>query len=488
MSPFDFTLFVSIVVLGFYALNGIRLLDSSQSFDGYFLAHRQLTHTNVRNTFAGAAISISTVLSFFLTLGVLFGIQILWSPFTLALGVLFFSHVVYPRLLARPELVAALRGEAAATVDSLTDLVRLQYGSTRLASLVVGLSAVGVFAILVAEMMVGVTIYERYFLQPQYLVFVIAATLYLYAAFGGLKAVVETDRWQVRLIAVSLLVVVVVLAVQELRLGRPVSPGFLDILNSATWRPQIRMPLALWVNIFLVNLTFLPSSIRVWQVVVGASKASSFRRALWQATGIIIFVTLMSLLVSRSMLGLLGRAPDLPSIFAHLAGSPHTIVAYAVYPMLIVSMLSALVSTADSAILPLAQVLSTKARWTVRDGYTMVAAILAVSVACYFVVTVWFSLSLVAWILTVFSITTCIAPVVLCPLFLRPRRFGAAAILLIELGVTSGFLLALAWSVYFSSDLSLQPWNCFIGLAVSMLSTLIAFAMSPMRDNELRQN
>lgn len=483
MSPFDVTLAASILVLGGYALAGFRLHDRSDSYERFFLADRRLTTGNVRNTFTGAAISVSTVLSFFLTLGVLFGYQILWSPFTLALGVVFFAHAVYPRLIGRPWLRSALRGESDRSIDSLPDLVDRVYGSRTLTLATAVLTGIGVLAVLVAEMMVGVSIYAEYFLRPEYIVFIIAVTLFLYAGFGGMAAVVETDKWQVWLVTFSLIAVVLVLFLQERAAASPPSPGFVDLFVPETWEPTTRMPPALLLNILVVNLCFLPSSLRVWQVVVASSKEARFKLALWQATGLILLVTVLAVLISRVMTGLLSQELSLPLIFSYIATSDDFVAAYIVYPLFITAMLSALVSTADSALIPLAQLVSGKkaGNWRRGRSWLSIFILTAGSVALYFLVTKVFGLGLVAWILTVFSITTCVAPVVLAPLFLQERQFTGVATRLIELGAIGGFLVAFAWSVWFGDNLAVQAWNCVIGFSISAALTLLGFWVSPVK-------
>lgn len=483
MSPFDVTLVVSIAVLAFYAANGLRHFDRAQSFIGFFLSDRNLTHENVRNTFAGAAISISTVLSFFLTLGVLFGWQIFWSPITLVIGVIAFAHAIYPRLLANTQLHDALRGDGGRQIESLGELIHFLYGSQTLARLVAGISGIGILAILVAEMMVGVTIYKEYFLRPEYIVFIIAATLFVYAGLGGMRSVVETDRWQVWLISLSLITILILLWAQEERLDSPPTPGFHDFFKISTWSPELKMPLALIANMAIVNLCFLPSSLRVWQVVIGSTKSSKFRLGLWQATALIAMISVASVVISRVMHGRIEHRPELAEILGFLANSDGW-AAYVIYPFFIIALLSALVSTADSAILPLSQALASRNKngWSPVRNLKNIFALLAMAVCSYFIVTRLFNLGLVAWILTVFSVTTCIAPTVIAPLFFRKRAYSRLSIALIGTGAAGGFLIALIWSIYFAGDLTMQPWNCVIGFSISLTLTVTGCLASPTAD------
>ncbi|MEM7247731.1 MAG: hypothetical protein AAF533_20505 [Acidobacteriota bacterium] len=475
MTPFEITLAVSVLILGGYAASGAVNFGKSRTYDAFFLNNRSLSPQNVRNTFTGAAISISTVLLFFLTLSPVFGWQIFLSPLTLAAGVLLFAHGVYPRLKARPTLIASLRGESSQPIDSLGDLVFHIYGKRWLSTAVTAVSALGIGCVLVAEMMVGVTIYSEYFVEPEWIVFLIAATLFLYAGLGGMRSVVQTDGWQVRLITASMVTIVAVLALQ----GTSTNP---DITASdmwtGTWAPAMTMPAALMINMLLVNLCLLPSSLRVWQVVAGSSKGAGFKRSLWFSTGIISVILVSAVFVAR---GVAVRNPganvDLELIFSFLVKNENGFVSYLVYPLFVAALLSALVSTADSAILPLAQVLSSrKNKWSSARVLRNVTLMLVIVIAIYFLVTRVLQFELVPWILTVLSVTTCIAPSIIVPLFVRPRRFSPQASLVVGVGVATGCVAAFAWSITFR-EISIQPWNCAIGTTISLAATLIACAM-----------
>ena len=474
MSPFEITLAISILVLGGYAVTGLVNFGRSRSYESFFLFDRNLSPENVRNTFTGAAISISTVLIFFLTLSPVFGWYIFLSPLTLALGVFLFGNVVYPRLQRRRGLMSALKGEASPSIDSLGDLIQFLYGAPWLSRTITAISGFGIVCVLVAELMVGVTIYQQYFLRPEYIVFLIAGTLFVYAGFGGLRSVVQTDRWQVRLIVISVALIVLALAIQESADGDARSRS----MWTHSWRPVAAMPLALILNMLFVNLCFLPSSLRVWQVVAGSAKGTKFRRALWLSTAQVTFILTCAVFVGR---GVAVRNPgspvDLQGIFAFLANNESPLVSYAVYPLFVAALLSALVSTADSAILPLAQVMSAKqAKWRSKVVLRNVFGLLAAVIAFYFLVTKALEFELVPWILTVLSVTTCIAPAIVVPILVPKKRFSRRATLVVGGGVIAGCATALAWSVAYR-EIAVTPWNCIIGVGISLLCCLVACAM-----------
>lgn len=473
MSPFEITLAVSTLILGAYAANGVLNFGKSKSYNSFFLNDRELTPENVRNTFTGAAISVSTVLIFFLTLTPMFGWQIFLSPLTLALGILLFSHAVYPRLTAYPGLMAALRGESEASIDSLGDLVYFLYHQRWLARVVTFISGAGITCVLVAEMMVGVTIYQEYFVRSEYIVFLIAGTLFLYAGLGGMKSVVQTDRWQVRVILISMVSIVLVLAFQETR-NQGAQSGPASSMWSGSWAPLQMMPVALIMNMLIVNLAFLPSSLRVWQVVAASAKGKNFKGSLWWSTAMIAAILTCAVFVSR---GVAARSPggmiDLQTIFGFLANNDNGMVAFVVYPLFVSALLSALVSTADSAILPLAQVFASRdVPWRPQTILRNVTVLLVIVIAVYFLVTKVLNFNIVPWILTVLSVTTCIAPAIIVPLFVR-KQFSPQASAVVGFGVVLGCVVAFGWSIAFR-DISVQPWNCAIGAGISLVCCVVA--------------
>lgn len=469
MSALEITLTVSIIVLALYAASGFFNYRRSKSYESFFLGDRLLTSENVRNTFAGAAISISTVLVFFLTLSSQFGWQIFISPLTLIGGVLFFAHLIYPRLKTYPKLYDKLKGETEESIDTIGDLVDFFYGSKILSWVVITISGIGMLAVLIAEMMVGVSIYQEYFINPEYIIILVAATLFIYAGFGGIRAVVQTDKWQVWLLMVSLIFVVFASFYSTSLVSEE------NILLNIDWTPKSYMPIALILNILFVNICFLPSSLRVWQVVSASSRETGFQKGLWGATIIIAVISICAVLISMSIAIIAEGEISLVYIFEYLYSSDINWISMVIYPTFVAALISALVSTADSAILPLAQVLTSKKseNWKQKDIILKVLGLLLLVVGGYFLVTIVFNLGLVAWILTVFSVTTCIAPPVFMPLFLRERKYSSFSIGIIGTGMILGCSAALFWSVYHGNDLIWQPWNCVIGIGISTLFTLV---------------
>lgn len=481
MTPFEITMVVSILVMSFYGIYGLLSFQKTSSFDAFFLNNRKLTRSNIRNTFTGASISIATVLIFFLTIGIVFGKWVLWSPITLAIGILTFNFVVYPRILSNKRVLSALKGESSVPIRSLSDFMLYMYGSKFVAGMTTFVSACGILAILVAEMMVGVEIYKEYFLQPEWIVLMLGITLFLYAGFGGMKSVVETDRWQVYLICLSVLLIVIY--VSQRVLGLPendegsysLSTLFLD------WTPQAQMPASLWANMFIVNLCLLPSSLRVWQVLAASSKGKEFQRGLVESTILIVLIVLGTLVISKGIIGITGQPnQSISSIFLFLTESGGW-AAYFIYPIFVAAMLSALVSTADSAILPLSQtavsLFKKEEEFSIKWNMLNILGWIVLTIFSFWLVKYVLQMDIVNWILTVFSITTCVAPVVVVPLFFANRKLNASGNIVVGLGIILALACAISWSVFYRENFGMISWNCVIGFGVSLLATIGSYGL-----------
>lgn len=469
MSAFEITLGVSALVLAFYALNGLYHYVSDSTFDGFFLGNRNIKVADVKNTFAGASLSISTVLVFFLTLSIPFGWQIMISPITLILGVIFFGKYIYPYLKDYPNLLNSLKGLKTFSIDSLEDLVYFFYKDKLISKTVTYISAIGIFSILVAEMMVGVTIYQEYFIKPIWIVLIIALTLFVYAGFGGLRSVVITDKWQIRIITLSIIFVV---------LGILFTTNFdvtLEVFSN--WKPVDKMPTSLYLNIFLINLCFLPSSLRIWQIVSASSKSDGFEKGLWQSTIIIAIITVLAIFTSKaiffdSQIELANF--NLLSIFGYLSANSSWFLSKVVYPLFITALLSALISTADSAILPLTQILTNKEKsLNQKTVFLKIGLILITVLALYILVTEVIGLGIIPLILTVFSVTTCIVPAILIPIWSSPKSYNKFSTRIISFSLILGCLLALIWSIVYKDNIAIQAYNCLIGLVITTFGTLI---------------
>lgn len=482
MSPYEVTLIAAVLVLGGYAGFGFVSYSTKSSYEHYFLSNRQLDKAPVRNTFAGATISIATVLTFFLDIGPLFGVWILSSPLSLVLGVLFFAIVIYPRLMSQSKLRDALTGETDNRINSLFDLIKHLYNSRSLGIIITSISGIGMVCILVAEMMVGVRIFGEFFIRPEIVIFLISISILIYAGFGGLASVVSTDKWQIRLIILSLSLITITLIIANFSTNStPSAPTGRSGATYLDWTPRLEMPVALLVNILLVNLFLLPSSLRVWQVVVASSRSRHFTRGLWQSLIPIFAVVLFSLIIAKSIMQIndTGQSGFL-AIFQFLVNySDYS--AYILYPLFVIALLSALMSTADSAVLPLAQIIidvrDKSQKFESRKIFSLIAMILAATIFLFFVVSSMLHMGIVSWILTVFSISTTIAPVIIFPLIFPRISFSDTGTSIISAFTIFGFLGALVWSFWFHQDITMQPWNCGIGILSSILGLLFALAV-----------
>lgn len=472
MTPPTLAILASCVLLITFASVGILQFRREHTTTSFFLNDRKLDKRAIRNTFSGAAISVSTVLVFFFTIGLSFGWQILLSPLTLAIGVVVFRYAVLPQLLTRGFIQTDPGNPSPQQISSLMDVGMQLYGSRPVAATITSISAMGLLAILVAELMVGVTVLQASGIDPLLALLGMSAALLVYGGFGGMRSVVTTDRWQVMLIIVALTFVVVSLFS---RVATHV-PDFVSGFLISGWTPRLTMPPALVANITIVNLCLLPASLRVWQVVAAAASGDAFRAALWESTLLILYTSFAALMIGKSMLILLSSENiQTEQIFQYLS-TTGPFSGYVLYPLFVAALMSALVSTADSALMPLAQSshLLFSSRFSHRLNLCIISAILAIGIGAYFMITRILNMGVVNWILTVFSITTVIAPAIVIPLFSDRRKLTRAGSIILIAGLIAGCAVAIAWSAAYSADIAMQPWNCVIGVAIATLAATVS--------------
>jgi len=472
MTPTIITISLAFIVLISYAAVGFWHYKKDRSFLSYYLSERGLGKAHIRNTLAGAAISISTVLIFFFTIGFQFGWQILISPLTLAIGVLFFRYLIYPKLFKKELIQHDKNKTSALQIDSLSDLILQLYGSRILTITITLVSALGILAILVAELMVGVSILQIGNINPSYVLLFVSIVLFIYAGLGGLQSVVVTDRWQIRIVLLSLFFVLL----YTTKGAFDISPETAKDLLMFNWAQNIKMPLSLIMNITIVNICLLPSSLRVWQIVSASKPGPDFGKALWESTLIIVFASICALLIGKSV-QIIINTPNMTIelLFEYLMNSSF-FSGYILYPLFSIALISALVSTADSAILPLAQSIHStiSKKFNQALNLIIVAVLILICNAAYYVVTNILNMGVINWILTVFSITTVIAPAILYPLFIPPRKLTRSGEIFMSIGLIFACFIALFWSISYSKNLSIQPWNCVFGVSISAIFTILA--------------
>ena len=149
-------------VLLFFLVYGLMHVSST---DSYFNCNRQLGWFEFGNSFAAASTSLATVLFFFVTLGLTNGLYILFSPLSFLLGTWLFGRFMLPRL---KEQHYSVSNDGSRTLGStLGEYIKTRYRSQLVKNTVMIITLLGILAIMLIELFVGVQIFDI-FLKPEY--------------------------------------------------------------------------------------------------------------------------------------------------------------------------------------------------------------------------------------------------------------------------------------------------------------------------------
>lgn len=365
MSPHVVALGAMLVILVAYGSTGIMNSVSLRSYESYFLADRQVSSSHVSATFAAGGISVGTVLLFFLVLGTPFGWQVLWAPVTFIIGYYLFIKYILSHLSDLNYIGLGEPGEKSfeenvspdinifAPSGTLGEIIRIRYDSKLVSTIVLSSAFLGMLCIIVSETYISVELFRPFFLEPELSLFLVAAVLFAYAGFGGLRAVLVTDRWQLWLISLALLALLGVVSFAWL--------GY-DTAQSATQTEngnnpgsaRVTMPVAIWLNMLVVNVCYTPALLRTWQVLAASKDANVARRGLMVSLGYIVVISLVAIAIGTLYFQSMHPElkPELAAIFEFLV-TTNSFTGYVVYPLLVVGLFAALLSTVDSALLPI---------------------------------------------------------------------------------------------------------------------------------------
>jgi SSS family solute:Na+ symporter len=235
-------------------------------------------------------ISLATVVLAFFELAPYLGTWLLWTVITTAAG------IAVVRLAARTILRRmSAYGEHRPT---LHEFLGREYDSSAVALVGAACTSLGFLGAFAVELTVG----SRFlaFLLPSVPFYLIVAALaavsLAYTSAGGFRAVIVTDRLQMKaiwllLFALSLFYIVYIYTNGGLKANLAKIPP--DVINFS-WREGLW---AFLIGIFIINVPTFLSDMSVWQRIAGTDSSESVFRGLWRSiTGAGITWTLFALL------------------------------------------------------------------------------------------------------------------------------------------------------------------------------------------------
>ncbi|QHI36463.1 hypothetical protein IMCC3317_18260 [Kordia antarctica] len=323
-----------------FILLASRAKTSKFSLIGYTMADKSISSKQYGSSFVAASSSLATVMLFFLTNAKFYGLTLLWCGLTYLLGQYLFVRYVRDKDVIKED------------VRTVSDLWFYTIRSKVNARIITALTITSFLIILFIELYVGSIIFGYFFssFTPYYGVIsfiVVGLIVIYYVRIGGLKAVMQTDGWQLMLMLVSVIAVLLFSILFQSENG----PNFefsKFFSFDAEW--QNTLVFCFWILIINVSLPF--TQLSSWQRVAACTSGEEvwkgFRSHILKFS-IIWFVPVIAFAILSGKGMYFG---DLGS-FLDAIKSSGGISELVLYPLIVIGFGSALFSTADTALIAL---------------------------------------------------------------------------------------------------------------------------------------
>lgn len=469
MTPLSVTLLLTIAVLVWFFVVGVRAGASAKDYKGFFLANREVGSAEYTVTMTAATTSLATVLMWFILFGRQEGLFLLWAPFTVFIGAIFLSFVM-SRLAANDYLTRD---------TSMYSYCLRVFGSRPLATLITIMSMISLFFILLIELYVGIQIFGVFLEDSSLVVNVLIGFLLLivfsYSSIGGFPGVLQTDRRQFAIMVSLSVIVPLILAINS-----PEEIGSLNwIPHEALSSEYIFLPTSLAMYLLIVNLLYLPAQLRVWQVaaatrdktalVKGAMRSAVALFVIW---GLFIFIGVLSAAyVPESDAGYV-------DILNGLRTSGSAWVSYGAFPLLFVGSVAALVSTADSAILPIVQVIvdgMPERMRTINKARITIFVLMFICYAGYYYFFILQKFDIVGFLFATFGYFILLAPPLLASVFWRRHVRSTGAHIAMGLGILVGGAIVTYFSFVGKGLLGNDLYVPVVGVSIVASFTFVGF-------------
>ena len=325
----------AISLLGFFYF-GVRARRPITSDNEFFLASRQIGSGGLSRTIPAASISISSGLFIYFLLFPIYGAWILIGVLSFIIGLTIFYFIF--RL-------------SSADINSFTtigEFARNKIGSSRIGVFADFINVLSFFAILVAEMIIGIGLIK--FLIPNFpyadivSFFLIGSIIFGYIVINGFRGVVSSDIWQFRLIIVSS----ISFLLTAYLLYSNSDAKSIEMSGSA----GVEGTILYIVFAALLNLTLPISQLASWQRVAATRpqdrRKGYIRGVIYSAILWILFWVIAALISGAGIT--VGSSTDWGSIFEP-AKALGVIPAELLFPLMVAGLFAAMISTADSALI-----------------------------------------------------------------------------------------------------------------------------------------
>lgn len=455
-------LFFSLVA---FLIIGSLNAGAMKTREDMFSAAARLDRFQIARTTLAANVSISGGIQWFLVQGSTAGLAIIiWGPIAVLIG-------MYLNAMFVDRYAPAAFFEK---YSSFATLTRDLFGGRLASWVVLGITSLGSLTILLVEIYVGVAALQIFFPQVSAAGLgatgVVVGAVTIYALMGGLLGIVRND-WIQNALVMSVGIVVVLVFFGG---GKPVAAG------AEAFRPEFApIPLELIVWLVIVNMFFIPTQLRFWQVAGSAANREAFVRGYKRAAVQTTLLWAMLAIVGYALLHYLGQPfSTLDGLLRVLVERQGDMVINVSFGLITIAAFAALVSTADSAIISLAQCASdviapkSTGAWLQR---VIIGAVGVVTLGLYAGIFGLLGTRFIDVFSSAFSLFILIAPMV-CLAMIRPdigrsKVFQSTSLV----GLLVAVLVVLLSTYTSLPNLPSPLWSGSIGFGISLLSSVAGF-------------
>ncbi|MBN2642792.1 MAG: hypothetical protein JXR78_14155 [Victivallales bacterium] len=416
----------------------------------FFPLKRSISSGEYRSTTVAAGMSLATVIISLLNLSPLMGITLMVSVVSYALSFLILYPCVNKIMTANPDN------------DTIQTFLGKAYKSPAVRHSALIFSLIGYLSIFSMELLVGVTVLEPFlgekvlFFSFIYLIFII-----IYSLMSGYRAIIITDKWQLRFIILSLASLLLFAILETSNSASDIHLPEIFRQISHSWVP-------VWpfiIGIVCMNLPAPISDPGTWQRLCSTRKPTEAKRGLLQIAP--LFAVLWAVIVLFGCY--YGRIAQINNNFDPASQSlisatlttlsTNGILYIILLTAFVLGMFSAMISTADSLLIITGQIIAIdfmglkKDQVDCNDGGILKRARIAmlfIAIISFVIFTIFklIKFDVVQLVFAIYGAQLAMFPSVVVALFLGKKINISKARVAATLSVFSGFVAGWSSALY----------------------------------------
>jgi len=459
-----------------YFIQAVREQKNIKNIRDFFPLNRSISTGEYRSSTVAAGMSLATVIIAFINLAPFLGITLFVSVISYSASFLILYMCVNRIMEANP------------TNDTIQAYLGKSYGSSNVKYIALFFSLVGYLSIFSMELLVGVTVLQP-FLGEWILIFAFLYLVFIiiYSLIGGYRAIIATDRWQLRFILISLFSLLV-LAIVGTTNAPNVSVTAIVTNISNSWVP-------IWAFIIGITAMNLPAPISdagTWQRLCSTQDAQSAKRGLLQVAP--FFAVLWAFLILfacyygyvATSQGFDASQGSLITYIMNTLASSGLLFTILLF-FLVLGLFSAMISTADSILIVAGQMFSidilklssdcTEPQEGMRTARIAIAAIAVLSFLI-FIILHFLKFDVIQLVFAIYGAQLAMFPAVFFALFFAKKIKLQRASLAAGASILVGFIGGWSSAIYgkYSGDVN-WLYNAPVTALVSGMVVFIILAI-----------